>query len=108
MHGVIISNLQKYVVEKLGEPAWDDLREKAGLLGKAFIPISIYPDSDLDELIAAAAETTGQDREAILQDFGAWVIPPLMKVYRSFIPEDWDATPFWKTWKNVSMSGWCA
>lgn len=94
MHGVIISNLKKYVIEKLGEPAWDDLREKAGMPGKAFIPISMYPDSDLDDLVAAAVEATGQDRDAILQDFGAWVIPPLMKMYRSFIPEEWDASTF--------------
>ncbi|MCG8393487.1 MAG: heme NO-binding domain-containing protein [Pseudomonadales bacterium] len=94
MHGVIISNLKKYVEEKLGEPAWDTLREKAGLKDKAFIPISMYPDSDLDQLIDAAGEVTGQDRDAILLDFGAWIIPPLMQMYRSFIPEDWDAVTF--------------
>ncbi len=94
MHGVIISNLKKYVIEKLGDPAWDSLCEKAGMPGKAFIPISMYPDSDLDDLVAAAVEVTGQDRDAILQDFGAWVIPPLMKMYRSFIPDDWDASTF--------------
>ncbi len=94
MHGVIISNLKKYVIETQGEPAWDALREKAGMPGKAFIPISMYPDSDLDDLVAAAVEATGQDRDTILQDFGAWVIPPLMKMYRSFIPDDWDAATF--------------
>ena len=62
MHGVIISNLKKYVEEKLGEDAWDSLRDKAGLTGKAFIPISMYPDSDLDDLLAAAVEITGQGR----------------------------------------------
>ena len=31
MHGVIISNLKKYVEEKLGEDAWDTLRDKAGI-----------------------------------------------------------------------------
>ncbi|MEH6784272.1 MAG: heme NO-binding domain-containing protein [Alcanivorax jadensis] len=96
MHGVIISNLKKYVEEKLGEDAWDTLRDKAGLPGKAFIPISIYPDSDLEDLLVAAVEVTGQGRDEILKDFGAWVIPPLMKMYRSFIPEDWDAVTFLK------------
>ena len=96
MHGVIISNLKKYVEEKLGEDAWDTLRDRAGLSGKAFIPISMYPDSDLDGLLDAAVAVTGQSREAVLQDFGAWVIPPLMKMYRSFIPEDWDAVTFLK------------
>ena len=94
MHGVIISNLKKYVEEKLGGDAWDTLRDKAGLTGKAFIPSSIYPHSDVEDVLAAAVEVTGQDRDEILNDFGAWVIPPLMKMYRAFIPEDWDAVTF--------------
>ena len=66
MHGVIISNLKKYVEEKLGEDAWDTLRDKAGLPGKAFIPISMYPDSDLEDLLAAAGDSPANENVPLL------------------------------------------
>ncbi|EKF75688.1 Heme NO binding domain-containing protein [Alcanivorax hongdengensis A-11-3] len=94
MHGVILSNLKHYVVEKHGSEAWQAIRQRADLAGRAYVPIRIYPDRELDALLEAAVSLTGATRDAILEDFGEWVIPPLIRMYKAMIPTEWDAVTF--------------
>ncbi len=54
MHGAIFVELQKYVSTKLGEEAWPALLSEAGLAGKAYEALEVYPDED-----ALALVTTG-------------------------------------------------
>ncbi|MDX1804502.1 MAG: heme NO-binding domain-containing protein [Alcanivorax sp.] len=94
MHGVILSKLKDYVLDTRGADAWDAIRNDAGMPDSSFVPIRIYPDEDLDALLESAGKLTGLPRVSILEDFGEWVIPPLISMYRAMIPEDWDAVDF--------------
>ena len=94
MHGVIFSGLKRYVGERFGEGTWEALLAQAGLEGRLYAPISLYPDEELDALVAAACEMSGLEAPVLLQDFGAWIIPSLIGMYKSMIPAHWGTVEF--------------
>jgi len=89
MHGLIFAELRKYVDSKLGGAAWESLLAQAGLAGKLYMPVSTYPDADAASLVAAASATTGLAADAILQDFGQFIAPDLLRMYASLIRKEW-------------------
>lgn len=94
MHGVILSNFKHYLVEGYGSETWRELAASAGLSGKTFVPVAMYPDHELEALLEAAEQATGLRRDDILEDFGEWVIGPLIGMYRAMIPADWNVVDF--------------
>lgn len=94
MHGAIVSSFKRYLDTALGEDIWRHVVEDAGLKGKTYMPVSIYPDEEMEALLNAAEQATGLQRENLLSDFGEWVIAPLMHLYRAMIPQGCDATGF--------------
>ena len=94
MHGVILSHLKQWVGERFGAETWDLLLTRAGLEGRLYAPIKLYPDEDLDALVKTASDMTGLSSDEILVDFGAWVIPPLINMYRAIIPSHWGTVDF--------------
>ena len=89
MHGLIFAELKKYVDTTLGAAAWGPLAAKAGLSGKLYLPVSTYPDADVVSLVSAAADTTGLTRDAILQGFGEFMAPDLLRMYGSLLRKEW-------------------
>jgi len=47
MHGIILSELKKYVTEKLGPSAWPKLLSEAGLPNKIYLASTLYPDEEV-------------------------------------------------------------
>ena len=60
MKGIIFNVTEKAVTELLGEDAWDDLLDDAGLDGD-YTALGTYADEDLLALVSAAATKTGHD-----------------------------------------------
>jgi predicted hydrocarbon binding protein len=89
MHGLIFAQLKKYVDGRLGASAWESLLSKAGLAGKLYMPVSTYPDAEVVALVAAASASTGLEPDAILQDFGEFIAPDLLRMYGSLLPKEW-------------------
>ncbi|PYQ42091.1 MAG: hypothetical protein DMF77_14115 [Acidobacteria bacterium] len=89
MHGIIFSELKKYVDDRLGGAAWGALLEKAGMPGRIFMSMQEYPDADAAKLVSTASAITGQPAQAILEDFGEFIAPDLLKMYASLIPKKW-------------------
>ena len=94
MHGAIVSSFKRYLDSALGEDIWRHAIEEAGLKGKTYMPVSIYPDEEMEALLSAAERACGLRRDDLLGDFGEWVIAPLMHLYKAMIPHDCDATGF--------------
>ncbi len=94
MHGVILAHLRHFVTDRYGQSVWDDVNHRAGLTDCLHVPIQLYPDSHLEDLVAALQSVTGLHRDDLLEEFGAWVIPPLINMYRAMIPREWDAVAF--------------
>jgi predicted hydrocarbon binding protein len=89
MHGIIFSELRKYVDTTLGNGAWTAALADAGLANKLYLPIQEYPDADVFALVSSAARTTGQTIPAILEDFGEFIAPALLGLYRTLVRPEW-------------------
>ena len=89
MHGIIFTELRKYVDTKLGGDAWGDLLNAAGLKGRMYLPIQEYPDAEAVTLVSTAAQITGLDAAVILQDFGVFIAPSLLGMYRTLVKPEW-------------------
>ena len=89
MHGIIFSELKKYVDHRLGSRAWDALLQQAGMSGRIFMPVEKYADADAARLVSTAAAITKQPAPAILEDFGEFIAPDLMKMYGSLVRKEW-------------------
>lgn len=89
MHGIIFSELRKYADTRLGAGAWNRLLTSAKLGNKLYLPIQEYPDSDVVALVGATCEATGLPMEAVLEDFGAFIAPSLLKLYRTLVQPEW-------------------
>jgi predicted hydrocarbon binding protein len=89
MHGIVFSELQKYVCQNLGQPAWSNLLNEAGLRGKVYLPITEYPDQEIVALVGTASRLTGRAADEILEDFGEFIAPDLMSMYRALVRPEW-------------------
>ena|SRR5687768_10328311 len=89
MHGFVFQELKKYVVQKLGNAAWDMMTKKSHVEEKKYFPVNTYPDSEMESLLQAAAEITGNSRDEILEDFGAFLLPDLLRLYKPLLQPQW-------------------
>ncbi len=89
MHGIIHTELQRYVTTKLGVEAWAPLLADAGLPNKRYLMTQVYPDEEAGALVGAAVRRTGLAAAVILEDLGAFLVPTLMKVYKPFVKPHW-------------------
>ena len=89
MNGIIFIELGAFVESKLGPGAWKKLLEEAGLGFPLYVPIQDYPDQDAMTLIAAAARLTGTEPQALLDAFGEFIVPDLVKTFGHLINPAW-------------------
>lgn len=89
MHGIIFTELRKYVDGKLGGDAWSDLLSASGLKGRMYLPIQEYPDTEAVALVTTASQVTGLDAAVILADFGEFLAPSLLGMYRTLVKPEW-------------------
>ncbi|MBV9774893.1 MAG: heme NO-binding domain-containing protein [Gemmatimonadetes bacterium] len=94
MHGIIFAELKKYVDARLGADAWRPLLREAGLGSRIYVPVRTYPDEEVVALVSAASRTTGLAPAAILEDFGEFIAPDLIGMYRSLIRAEWRTLDF--------------
>ncbi len=90
MHGIIHAELKKYVETKFGPENWKAVLDEAGFNGKVYTTFSTYPDTEAVEIVSAASRLTKFAIPDILEDFGKFITPDLMNMYRSIIKSDWD------------------
>ncbi len=49
----------------------------------------VYPDEEIVALVATASQLTSTPVPVILEDFGAFLVPTLLKVYKGYIKAGW-------------------
>ena len=81
MHGLIFAELQKYAETKHGKGTWQALLKKAGLETKVYLAIQEYRDAEVVALVVAASSMTGLPVAEVLEDFGEFIVPDLVKMY---------------------------
>jgi len=94
MHGIIFAELKKYVQARHGDDTWKALLRRAGLKNAVYLPIRDYPDADVVAIVGAASEATGAPAGEILEDFGGFIAPDLLAMYRSLVKPEWRTLEF--------------
>lgn len=89
MHGLVFTQLKKYVTTKYDFSTWLTLLENADLKGEIYVMSKIYPDDDLVKIVAAASEATKLPAVDIVEDFGMFLVPDLLKIYGAALDPSW-------------------
>jgi hypothetical protein len=80
MYGLVNQAIQEMVIEKFGEPTWEQIREKAGA-DDIFVAMDQYPDEVTIGLVGAACEVLGASAPDILHAFGDYWVNFTGKTY---------------------------
>jgi Haem-NO-binding len=89
MHGIIFAELQNYAEAKHGRGTWEALLGKAKLKNRIYLSIQEYPDSELISLVMAACAMTGLSVSAVLENFGQFIVPSLLRMYGHLLKPEW-------------------
>jgi hypothetical protein len=84
MHGRIFSELRAYTEATYGARSWRKLLKIAGVEEKVYLG-KAYPDTEMVELVGAAAKLGGKSVPELLEDFGAFLSPHLLTMYDHLI-----------------------
>ncbi len=91
MHGIIHSELKKFVETAHGADAWKAVLKEAGLGSKVYLSNTTNADEEAAAIVGAASKLTGMPADDILESFGEFIVPALMSTYGSM------TKPTWKT-----------
>jgi len=91
MHGLILAELQRYIETNVGPWSWQEACRRAGVGRTSYTIWDTYPDTDLPALVQAGSGVTGVPVPAMLEDFGAFMVPALMRVCARHVPDGWSA-----------------
>ncbi len=91
MHGIIFNQLQKFVRENHGPETLSKIKEEAGVGGKFYDVSKAHPDEDIFRLIDAACKVLNVEKEALLEAFGNFIAPGLLKTYQTYIKPEWNS-----------------
>lgn len=91
MHGIIFKSLKDFVVAEYDHDAWDEVRSRAGLDQRVYLPIDTYDDAELVDLVEAVADLTGEPIPDLLESYGRFVAGQLLDTYGNVVREEWDA-----------------
>jgi tRNA A-37 threonylcarbamoyl transferase component Bud32 len=89
MHGLIFLQLQRFVQKQGGIPAWEGLLREARLPVKSYSPARVYPDEEVLALVGAASRLLNMPAGAVLEAFGEFLAPELIRLYGRLIEPGW-------------------
>lgn len=90
MHGIVFGELKKFVDKTLGGDTWRIALQKADLGNRVYVPIKVYPDTEIQALLATLSNLTGLDTPGILAEFGTFISADLLLLFRRQIQKSWN------------------
>ena len=90
MHGLIFFYIQKFAYEATsGKTTWLKLRDTVTASDNRYLPNEVYPDEDAIELLQKIADTCGEPLPELIERFGEFLAPHLIKVASQNIDPTW-------------------
>jgi predicted hydrocarbon binding protein len=89
MHGIILTELQKFVTQRHGPETWVEILRRAGLGNPVYLTSATYPDSDVVAIVSTASTLSGASAADLLEDFGKALVPGLVQVYGRLVKRGW-------------------
>jgi tRNA A-37 threonylcarbamoyl transferase component Bud32 len=92
MHGLIFFYIQKFADSAAaGATSWSKLRSTVTTSHDKYLPSGVYPDADAVHLLDSIAQAAHQSLPTIVERFGEFLAPHLIKVAGKHIKPDWTA-----------------
>ncbi len=101
MHGIIFAELKKFADSALGAAAWPAIAAEAGVGQVSYLATETYPDEQLSALVGAAVRRSGIPAPQLLEQFGAFIVPDLVKVFGAFVKREWTALDLLENTESV-------
>ena len=101
MHGIIFHEYRFYVNQTKNLNTWMALTEKAGLKGKMYLPVQMYPDNEFEALIQASQQVMEISREELLTSFGRFIIPQFLRIFGQIVKPEWQLMDVLEHTENV-------
>jgi hypothetical protein len=89
MHGLVFTELEKFVTRMQGAEQWQRVLDQAQMKHQVFVAVGTYPDADLLKLVQAATVVTKKPASQLLEGFGEFITPTLFSMYRTVILAEW-------------------
>jgi hypothetical protein len=89
MHGLIHSELKRFTETTYGVAAWKAVLERAGYKDKMYLTVKPYADEEALAIVAAASELLDLPPATVLEAFGRFTAPALMRMYASKVDPSW-------------------
>jgi hypothetical protein len=89
MHGLIFLELQKFVKQVASTNTWALMHQELGAPLHSYSPARSYPDELAVGLVGAASTLLAVPVPQLLQKFGAYLGPSLIKLYGGVIDPSW-------------------
>jgi hypothetical protein len=90
VHGIIFFYIQKFAdAAAAGTTTWLQLRETVSSGASRYLPNETYPDGEAVGLLQSLAERTGEPLPTLVERFGEFLAPHLVKVAGRHIDPTW-------------------
>jgi hypothetical protein len=86
---MIFSELRNYAEGKHGVGTWNVWLKQADLENRSYLALREYPDVEFRALFAAASFQAGRPMASVLEDFGEFIVPALMKMHGHLLRPEW-------------------
>ena len=88
VHGIIFSEMKKYVEDTLGSDAWKVLVERE-IARQTYSPASSYPDQEFKVIVESVAGLTRTTANTVVERFGEFIAPQLLGMVPSLLQPAW-------------------
>lgn len=105
VQGIILDELEKFVVRELGQTGLARVRGLTGRGDGGYRFDASYPDDELRLVIRGLAEATGTQPDQLLEMFAEAMVPGLLEVYGFLVDPRWSFMDFLVNTEEVIYRG---
>ena len=69
MYGMLLESVQYYLIEKYGEPKWEEIRQCAGIRDHVFVTHERYSEASMKKIADSAEYVLGERTDMTSDDF---------------------------------------
>jgi predicted hydrocarbon binding protein len=89
VNGTIYIEIAKFAQSRLGEQAWREVIRQAGVPQRLYYRVAEYPDEEAFALFGALSLALGEPVSTVLEGFGEFIVPDLVRMSRYWIKPEW-------------------
>jgi hypothetical protein len=89
VHGILFTELRRFVEAEQGSVAWVNVLEGAGLSGRTYLASRSYPDLEAQALFESAAAFLKRPLVSLFEAVGEFMASDLLTIYEPLLDPQW-------------------